>query len=205
MSKRFVSWGIPARERTQEEIDLDRRLDEQARRVAASVVGRDDWARAQYRASSRAGKTREWFEANFRHADMQIMDAHVDQMFWQMVRHEMRTNPRFVKQMEFIASFYEMPQHEFLEKLKKRHWAQMQMMTDDRQHSAFLMEVWRAWHAAQLQIEPHPYQARAEKHAASERAYLQSADHLREQYRWRHREDPMQALFDAIDEEDLDE
>ena len=80
------------------------------------------------------------------------MDAHVDQMFWQMVRHEMRTNPNFVSQMEFIESFYEVPQYEFLERIKKRYWAQMQKWTDDRRHQGFLNEVFRAWRAAKAEI-----------------------------------------------------
>jgi len=108
------------------------------------VVGRDEWARAQYRAASRAGVTRAEFEARYSHGDMLVMDAHVDQIFWQMVRHEMRTNRKFVSQMEFIANFYELPQHEFLERIKKRYWAQMQLMTDDRSHRQFLTEIFRA-------------------------------------------------------------
>lgn len=116
-------------------------------------VSRDDWARAQYRAASRAGRTKKWFQDTFQHGDMRVMDEHVAQMFWQMVREEQRTNPKFDSQMQFIASFYEMPQHEFLERLMARHWAQMQPMTDDRSHRVFLLEVFRAWRAAKDQIE----------------------------------------------------
>jgi hypothetical protein len=201
-------WGLPRRkQRTEEEIDLDRRLEAAAKNLAGPQFSRDDWARAQYRASSRAGADRAYFEGHYGQQDLAIMDRHVEQMFWQMVRYEYRTNPRFVTQMRFISSFYEQPEHEFLERIKKRYWAQMQNLTDDRSHRQFLLEIWRAWHAGQLQTEIDPIdlkRTRAEKDAANEKEYLQSADAQREQYFWRYREDPMQYLFDAIDEEDED-
>jgi len=153
MSKRFVSWGIPARERTEEEVELDRRLEQAAAVAAGPVVSRDDWARAQYRAASRAGVTKAHFERTYRHADMLVMDAHVDQIFWQMVRHELRSNPTFKMQLEFIENFYELPQHEFLLRIKTRFWALMQQWTDDRRHMAFRTEVMRAYKAAKEQIE----------------------------------------------------
>jgi len=193
------------RQRTAEEEDLDRRLESAVAKLVGTPISKDDWARAQYRASSRAGADRAYFEGHYGHADMVVMDAHVDQMFWQMVRHEMRTNPKFVKQMEFIESFYELPQHEFLERIKKRHWAQMQLWTDDRSHHHFLAEIWRAYHAAQMQIEPHPMEDVAQKHAAQERDYRSSANFLREEYFWREREDPLLALhraMETLDEED---
>lgn len=118
----------------------------------AVPLSRDEWARAQYRAMSRAGGTRQQFDQRYLHSDMVVMDAHVDQIFWQMVRHEIRTNPQFVQHLEFISNFYEVPQHEFLERLKKRHWAQMQVWTDDRHHLKFRTEVFRAWRAAKEQI-----------------------------------------------------
>jgi len=97
--------------------------------------------------------TKAAFEANYRHADMLVMDAHVDQMFWQMVRHELRSNPTFKMQLEFIENFYELPQHEFLLRIKTRYWALMQQWTDDRRHLAFRTEVMRAYKAAKEQIE----------------------------------------------------
>lgn len=140
-------WG---RERSAEEVELDRRL---AQAAVGPVISRDDWARAQYRAASRAGMTKAAFEANYRHADMLVMDAHVDQIFWQMVRHELRSNPTFNMQLQFIESFYELPQHEFLLRIKSRFWALMQQWTDDRRHLAFRTEVMRAYKAAKEQIE----------------------------------------------------
>lgn len=143
---------LPRRQRTEEEVALDRRLEEQAKRAAETHVSKDEWARAQYRAASRAGATREQFEARYRHSDMAVMEAHVDQIFWQMVRMELRSNKDFPKWLEFIENFYEVPQHEFLERIKKRYWAQMQRMTDDHRHTKFLHEVFRAWRAAKEQI-----------------------------------------------------
>jgi len=140
-------WG---RQRSAEEVELDRRL---AQAAVGPVISRDDWARAQYRAASRGGMTKAAFEANYRHADMLVMDAHVDQMFWQMVRHELRSNPTFKMQLEFIENFYELPQHEFLLRIKTRFWALMQQWTDDRRHLAFRTEVMRAYKAAKDQIE----------------------------------------------------
>lgn len=93
-----------------------------------------------------------YFEGHYNHSDMTVMDAHVDQIFWQMVRMELRSNKNLQKQLEFIEAFYEVPQHEFLERIKKRYWAQMQLWTDDRRHQKFLMEVFRAWRAAKEQI-----------------------------------------------------
>jgi len=81
------------------------------------------------------------------------MEAHVDQMFWQMVREELRSHKDINMWLEFIANFYEVPQHEFLERIKNRHWAQMQVWTDDRRHLAFLTEVMRAFRAAKQQID----------------------------------------------------
>jgi len=192
-------WG---RQRTQAEIDLDRRLEEAARRLAGPAIGRDEWVRAQYRAASRGGATKAQIEQRFNHSDMQIMDAHVDQMFWQMVRHEARTNPTYNRQMEFIENFYELPQHEFLLRIKSRFWALMQQWTDDKKHRQFLQEIYRAWHAAQMQLEEPQYLARARQDAASESAYRSSANYLREEYMWLQREDPMQALFHAMDQEE---
>jgi len=192
-------WG---RVRTQAEIDQDRRLDALARELAAAPVSKDEWARAQYRAASRAGRTKSDIQSRYNHSDLLVMDAHVDQMFWQMVRHEMRTNPTFNQQMQFIEGFYELPQHEFLERIKNRFWALMQQWTDDKKHRQFLQEIYRAWHAAQMQLEEPQHLGRARRDAAAEQAYRQSADYLREQYSWRHREDPMQALFDALDDEE---
>lgn len=195
-------WGLPPRPpRTAEEVDLDQRLEAAVKNLAGPQYSRDDWARSQYRASSRSGADKAYFEGHYGAQDMAIMDKHVDQMFWQMVRQELRENLRFVKQMEFIEAFYEMPQHEFLDRIKKRHWAQMQRWTDDRHHRDFLMEIWRAWHAAQLQTEPDWRMEAAERHAQQERAYRSSADALREEYRWARIEDPMINLLDAIEEE----
>jgi len=142
----------PRRARTAEEVELDRRLEEHAKRAAETHVSKDEWARAQYRAASRAGATIQDFEARYRHGDMMVMDAHVDQIFWQMVRMELRSNPQLQTWLEFIENFYEVPQHEFLERIKKRYWAQMQLMTDDRRHTKFVHEVFRAWRAAKEQI-----------------------------------------------------
>jgi len=128
------TWG---RQRTQAEIELDERLEAAAKSLAAPAVSKTEWARAQYRAASRAGLTKAAIEARYNYGDVRIMDEHVDQMFWQMVRHQLRTNPTFNMQLEFIESFYELPQHEFLNRIKSRYWAQMQKWTDDRQHSAF--------------------------------------------------------------------
>lgn len=187
------------RQRSEEEVLLDKRLDDAVAKLVGTPISKDDWARAQYRASSRAGADRAYFEGHYGHADMVVMDAHVDQMFWQMVRDEMRKNPRFVKQMEFIESFYELPQHEFLERIKKRYWAQMQLWTDDRSHQKFLTEVWRAYHAAQMQLESHPYADVADRNAARERDYRSSANFLREEYLWRSREDPLMGLVHAME------
>jgi len=142
----------------------------------APLVGKDEWARAQYRAASRGGASKQEMESRYSYSDLQVMDAHVDQMFWQMVRHEMRTNPKFVSQMEFIENFYEVPQHEFLERIKMRYWAQMQVLTDDRQHRRFLNEVFRAWHAAREQIEPEPLYERAQRDAAAEMMFQDAED-----------------------------
>jgi len=117
------------------------------------LVGKDEWARAQYRAASRAGATKAQMESRYNHSDLVVMDAHVDQMFWQMVRHELRSNPQVTQWLEFIESYYEMPQHEFLERIKKRYWAQMQKWTDDRRHQAFLTELMRAYRAAKAEID----------------------------------------------------
>jgi len=204
MSKRPQTfWGLPPRPpRTQAEIDLDRRLEEAAAQAAANVVTRDEWARAQYRAASRAGATKELIHQRYQYRDLRVMDEHVDQIFWQMVRHEMRTNATFNQQMQLIEGYYELPQHEFLERIKNRFWALMQQMTDDKKHRLFLQEIYRAWHAAMEAISPHPFEERAQRDARAERQYRQSADALREEYFWRRRENPMESLFEALDEED---
>lgn len=144
-------WG---RQRSEDEVDLDRRLDANARAAAGQRLGRDDWVKAQYRAMSRSGaKSRAYFEGHFQPADVRIMDAHVDQMFWQMVRMELRkAGSKLQDWLEFIESFYEIPQEEFLIRIKNRYWAQMQVMTEDRNHWKFLQEVYRAWHGAKQQI-----------------------------------------------------
>jgi len=142
--------GLKRRPFTDQE-EIDRRRPIYSAPVAPPI-SKDEWARAQYRAASRAGATRDYFESHYGHSDMQVMDAHVDQIFWQMVRMEMRKNEKFVQQLEFISNYYEVPQHEFLERIKKRYWAQMQLMTDDRKHLQFLKEVFRAWSAAKEAI-----------------------------------------------------
>jgi len=191
-------WG---RQRTQAEVDTDRRLDQLGAQAASNVFSRDDWARAQYRAASRAGVTKAQFERTYRHSDMQVMDAHVDQMFWQMVRHELRTNPTFNMQMQFIEQFYELPQHEFLLRIKTRFWALMQQWTDDRRHMAFRTEVMRAYKAAKEQIEDVD-PANDERRA--QRAFVQA--HVRRQMiaedDWRRPDEYnqiRQELWDALD------
>ena len=113
-------WG---RQRTQEEVELDRRLEQNAQLAAGQRLGRDDWVKAQYRAMSRGGaKTKAYFEGHFQARDVRVMDEHVDQMFWQMVRMELRKpGSKLQKWLEFIENYYEVPQHEFLERIKKRH------------------------------------------------------------------------------------
>lgn len=111
---------------------------------------RPEVVRAKYRKYSRQGQPKAWLLREFNDEEIHWVDAHVDQMFWQMVRHELRTNPEFQSRLEFISDHYKVPQHEFLERIKKRHWAQMQVWTDDRQHRAFLTEVFRAWRAAKV-------------------------------------------------------
>lgn len=144
--------GIKRRPFTAEE-EADRRRPIFSAPVVPNVT-REEWARAQYRAASLAGaKSKAEFERKYAHSDMQAMEAHVDQIFWQMVRMELRSNPKLQKQLEFIESYYEVPQHEFLERIKNRYWAMMQPMTNDRRHQKFLQEVFRAWHAARLQVE----------------------------------------------------
>jgi len=143
-------WG---RQRTQAEIEQDQRLEAASNALIAPPVSKDEWARAQYRAASRAGLTKAQIEARYNYGDVRVMDQHVDQMFWQMVRHQLRTNPTFNMQLQFIESFYELPQHEFLNRIKTRYWAQMQKWTDDRQHQAFRTEVFRAYRSAKQQIE----------------------------------------------------
>jgi len=172
---------------------------------AGRYISRDEWVRAQYRAASRGGATKAEIESRFTHSDLKVMDDHVMQMFWQMVRHEMRTNPKYNQQMQFIASFYELPEHEFLIRLARRFWAQMQRMTDDKTHGTFLQEIYRAWHAAQMQIVQSTYQDRADREAANETAYRQSANYLREEYMWRRREDPMEALYEALEAQEEDQ
>jgi len=134
-------WG---RQRTQAEIEQDQRLEAATKALIAPPVSKTEWARAQYRAASRAGLTKAQIEARYNYGDVRIMDEHVDQMFWQMVRHQLRTNPTFNMQLQFIESFYELPQHEFLHRIKTRYWAQMQKWTDDRQHQAFRTEVFQS-------------------------------------------------------------
>lgn len=108
---------------------------------------------------------------------MVVMEAHVDQIFWQMVRKELRGHPKLQKWLEFIENYYEVPQHEFLERIKKRHWAQMQAWTDDRRHQSFLQEVYRAWHAAQEAIQQdHPDLPRWRQIAEAERLYEEEQD-----------------------------
>jgi len=196
------TWG---RQRTQAEIDLDERLDRLA--AAQPAITKDEWARAQYRASSRAGATRQYFEGHFNHSDMVVMDAHVDQMFWQMVRHEMRTNKDFVRKLEFIEGFYEVPQHEFLERIKKRYWAQMQPMTDDPKHLRFLTEIHRAYAAAKEQIadvdpatdERRAQQAFVDREVARQmaREARDAAQSDREYYEQMAMEETLESLWEA--------
>jgi len=143
------TWG---RKRTQAEIEQDQRLEAATAALIGPPVSKTEWARAQYRAASRAGMTKAQIEARYNYGDVRIMDEHVDQMFWQMVRHQLRTNPTFNVQLQFIESFYEVPQHEWLTRIKNRFWAQMQLWTDDRRHTKFLTEVFRAYRAAKEQI-----------------------------------------------------
>ena len=144
------TWG---RQRTPQEVELDARLEAVSKSLIGAPVSKTEWARAQYRAASRAGLTKAQIEARYNYGDVRIMDEHVDQMFWQMVRHQLRTSPTFNMHLQFIESFYEVPQHEFLNRIKMRYWAQMQKWTDDRRHQAFQTEVFRAYRAAKEQIE----------------------------------------------------
>lgn len=182
-------WG---RQRSEEEVALDRRLDANARAASAQRLGRDDWIKAQYRAMSRSGAmSKAYFEGHFQPSDVRVMDAHVDQMFWQMVRMELRKpGGMLAGWLEFIENFYEIPQEEFLNRIKNRYWAQMQVMTDDRNHRKFLQEVYRAWHGAKQQIyddDPvHDERRRIQQQlqADAERAAAMShADRLAEAWR----------------------
>jgi len=143
-------WG---RQRDQEEVERDARLEQLARAAAQAAPagpGKIEGVRAQYRAASRAGLSKAEIQRRYTNADVAIMDQHVDQMFWQMVRHELRVNPQFANEMQDIQRLYNEPQHEFLERIKNRFWAKMQQWTDDRNHVQFLKEIYRAWHAGML-------------------------------------------------------
>jgi len=155
------------RQRTQAEIEQDARLDALARELAASNMGpgKIEGVRAQYRAASRAGLTKSEIYSRFRGSDLEIMEDHVDQIFDQMVRHEYATNPTFVRNMQFIEVHYRKDAGAFLNAIKNRFWAQMQKWTDDKKHKAFLTEIYRAWHAGQVQITPHPFAARLAREA----------------------------------------
>jgi len=118
--------------------------------------GKVEGVRAQYRAASRAGLTKSEIYGRYRGSDLEIMEQHVDQMFDQMVRHEYATNATFRRNMQFITGFYEKTAAQFLDAIKNRYWAQMQVWTDDKKHTAFLQEVYRAWHAGQVQITADP-------------------------------------------------
>jgi len=76
------SWG---RQRTQEEIDLDRRLEAAEARLAVKIP-KIEWVKSQYRAASRRGLTKEDIRSRYAGEDLAVMDEHVNQMFWQMVR-----------------------------------------------------------------------------------------------------------------------
>jgi len=163
-------WG---RQRDQEEVERDARLEQLARAAAQAAPagpGKIEGVRAQYRAASRAGLSKADIQRRYTNADVAIMDQHVDQMFWQMVRHELRVNAQFANEMQDIQRLYNQPQHEFLERIKNRFWAKMQEWTDDRNHVQFLKEIYRAWHAGMLRATPNP---------ALQRALEEEADRIR--------------------------
>jgi len=138
------SWG---RQRTQEEIDLDRRLEAAEARLAVKIP-KIEWVKSQYRAASRRGLTKEDIRSRYAGEDLAVMDEHVNQMFWQMVRHEVRTNKTFVTNLQFIEEHEGTPQHEVLQRIMQRFWAKMQQWDDDKKHSGLIMEVFRAAQAA---------------------------------------------------------
>jgi len=152
------TWG---RQRTQAEIDQDARLDAISRELVASTKGpgKIEGVRAQYRHASRAGLTKSEIYSRYTNSDLAIMEEHVDQMFDQMVRHEYATNPTFVRNMQFIEVHYRKSAAAFLNAIKNRFWAHMQKWTDDKSHRAFLTEIYRAYHAGQVQVTPEPFAA----------------------------------------------
>lgn len=135
-------WG---RERTQDEVDQDRRLDAIAARLAAAQTrtSRDDWVRAQYRAASRNGLSKEGFEGRYRGADMIIMDAHVSQMFYQMVRKLLHMSPTFGQMLTSISENSGREQDDVLEHLRKMLWTKMQQIDDDPSHTLIYKHVER--------------------------------------------------------------
>lgn len=120
---------------------------------------RPEVVRARYRLWSRQGQTRGWMLNNIRLHDGTIdaeelywMDQHVDQMFWQMVRKLYRDNPGWARMLEFIENFYEVPQHEMLERIKRQYWSFMQVWSDDRQHTGLWQKIHELYQSARDQL-----------------------------------------------------
>jgi len=109
---------------------------------------RPEVTRALYRKWSREGQTRQWILKNITNIDGTVdaeeygwMDAHVSQMFFQMVRKLLRLSPHFGYMLEIIERVSGRSQEQTLEHIRKQLWAKMQQIDDDSSHTELYIKV----------------------------------------------------------------
>jgi len=109
---------------------------------------RPEVIRALYRKWSREGQTRQWMLKNITNIDgtvdreeLQWMDEHVSQMFYQMVRKLLRLSPHFGYMLEIIERVSGRSQAQTLEHIRKQLWAKMQTIDDDSSHTELYIKV----------------------------------------------------------------
>jgi len=109
---------------------------------------RPDVVRANYRRWSREGQTREWILRNITNMDGELdrdehywMDAHVSQMFDQMVRKLHSESQHFTEMLNQVVLGSGRTQAAVLEHIRKQLWAKMQQIDDDPSHTEIYKKV----------------------------------------------------------------
>jgi len=120
---------------------------------------RPEVIRGLYRKWSREGQTRAWMLKNVTNVDGRIdveefgwMDAHVSQMFYQMVRKLLRVAPHFGNMLDVIERASGRTQDQVLEHIRKQLWAKMQQIDDDPSHTELYKKVQQLYFTFEQQL-----------------------------------------------------
>jgi len=127
---------------------------------------RPEVIRGLYRKWSREGQTREWMLKNITNMDGRIdydelnwMDDHVKQMFYQMVRKLLRMAPPFGRMLDVIERGSGKSQDQVLEHVRKQLWAKMQQIDDDSSHTEIYRKIQQLYFTFEAQLRdaaPNP-------------------------------------------------